>query len=124
VKLGLALLAGLAAMTAVVGCGGTSSGPPAGSIVVKETEYKFDPNQISHKAGTITFFVENNGTTAHDLAIFDSSGKEIPNGGSPLLQPGNDETFIVTIDTPGTYPFWCTQPGHKDSGMTGTLTVT
>ena len=108
---------------AVFGCGGSSSsGPPAGSVDVKMTEFKFDPNHISHQAGSITFFLENNGTSAHDLTIFDASGKQV--SGSELVQPGNDSTYTVTISTPGTYQFWCTQPGHKDSGMTGTLTIT
>jgi uncharacterized cupredoxin-like copper-binding protein len=30
----------------------------------------------------------------------------------------------VVINLPaGTYQFWCTVPGHRDAGMTGTLTV-
>ena len=120
------VLAGLIAMTAVVGCGGgggsSSSGPPAGSIVVKLSEYKFDPSAITHAHGSITFFLENNGTAAHDMFIYDSSGKQVQ--GSDLVQPGNDATFTVTIANPGAYSFKCTQPGHADSGMKGTLTIT
>ena len=112
-----------AAVLAVAsGCGGTSAAPPPGSVVVKLSEYKFDPNQISHASGSITFYLENVGTTAHDMTIYDSTGKEV--AGSDLVQPGNDVTFTVTIPTAGTYPFKCTQPGHADSGMTGTLTAT
>lgn len=117
------LAIGMTAVLAVIGCGGgSSSAPPAGSVVVKMTDFKYDPNQISHKSGSITFFLENNGQSAHDLTIFDSAGKQV--SGSELVQPGNDSTYTVTISTPGTYQFWCTQPGHKDSGMTGTLTIT
>ena len=117
------VLVGVTAALAVVGCGGSSSGPPSGSIVVKLTEFKFDPNHITHAHGQITFFLENNGTTGHDMFIYDAAGKnEI--AGSELVQPGNDSTFQVNLPNPGTYPFKCTQPGHADSGMTGTLTIT
>ncbi len=119
----LPLLAVLAALPAAMGCGGSSSSaPPAGSVVVKLTEFKFDPSQISHQSGSITFFLENDGTSAHDMTIYDSSGKQV--AASELVQPGNDSTFTVTIGTAGSYPFKCTQPGHADAGMTGTLTIT
>ena len=119
----IAAVLGAASVLAVAGgCGGTSAAPPAGSVVVKLSEYKFDPNTISHASGSITFYLENVGTTAHDMTIYDSTGKEV--AGSDLVQPGNQSTFTVTISTAGTYPFKCTQPGHADSGMTGTLTVT
>lgn len=115
-------LAGAAAVLAVAGCGSSGANPPSGSIVVKMSEYKFDPSTISHASGTITFFLENTGTTGHDLTIYDSTGKQV--AASDLVQPGNDSTFTVTITTPGSYPFKCTQPGHADAGMKGTLTVT
>ena len=119
----LPLLAGLTAVVAVVGCGGTTTAPPAGSIVVTLTEYKFDPSTITHAHGSITFFLENQGTTQHDMSIYQPGG-QTQLAGSELVQPGNDSQFTVNIPNPGTYPFKCTQPGHADSGMTGTLTIT
>lgn len=120
----LPLLIGLAAVAAAVGCGGSSSaGPPAGSVVVKLSEYKFDPNTISHAHGSITFFLENEGNAAHDMFIYKMDGTtELAS--SELVQPGNDVAFTVTLPDAGTYKFKCTQPGHADSGMTGTLTIT
>ena len=91
-------------------------------MVVKLSEYKFDPSQITHKAGTITFFLENQGTTGHDMKIVDSNGSAVQQ--SDLVQPGNEVEFTVDLKTPGTYPFYCSQPGHKDAGMTGTLQIT
>jgi uncharacterized cupredoxin-like copper-binding protein len=120
----LPLLAGVTAAAAAVGCGGTSSsGPPAGAMVVKLSEYKFDPSHITHARGSMTFFLENVGTVAHDMFIYDTAGNN-ELAGSELVQPGNDSTFMVNIPDPGTYPFKCTQPGHAQSGMTGTLTIT
>ena len=121
----MALLVGLAAAAAMTGCGGggSSSGPPAGSIVVKLSEFRFDPASITHAHGSITFFLENDGTAAHDMSVYDPAGNSLI-AGSELVQPGNDSTFTVNLPNPGIYPFKCTQPGHADSGMKGTLTIT
>jgi uncharacterized cupredoxin-like copper-binding protein len=121
------LAAGLVAAAAVAGCGGgggsNGSGPPAGSVVVKLSEFKFDPSTITHAHGSITFFLENTGTAAHDMFIY-KSGSTTELAGSELVQPGNDSTFTVNIPDAGSYTFKCTQPGHADAGMTGTLTIT
>lgn len=117
------LAIGMLAVLAVIGCGGSSASPPAGSVVVKLSEFKFDPNQITHAHGSITFFLENDGTSAHDMFIY-KSGSNSELAGSELVQPGNDSTFTVNVPDAGSYTFKCTQPGHADSGMTGTLTIT
>ena len=109
-------------LLAIAACGGSgSSGPPPGSVDVKLSEFKFQPDSITHKAGSVTFFLENNGTTSHDMVIFDSSGKQV--AASELIQPGNDTTLQVTLQK-GDYTFKCTQPGHADAGMRGTLKIT
>ena len=38
-------------------------------------------------------------------------------------QPGQKATGTFTIDTPGSYSYFCSQPGHEQAGMKGTLTV-
>jgi uncharacterized cupredoxin-like copper-binding protein len=120
----VSLAAGLIAAGAVVGCGGSgSSGPPAGSVQVKLSEFKFDPSHITHAHGSITFFLENVGSSAHDMFIY-KAGSSSELAGSELVQPGNDSTFTVNIPDAGDYTFKCTQPGHADAGMTGTLTIT
>ena len=114
-----------AAVLAVAACGGGGNsgggGAPKGSIDVKLTEFKFAPSTITAKAGSVTFFLENNGTTSHDMVIFDGTGKQV--GASSLIQAGDTDTLTVTLDA-GTYTFKCTQPGHADSGMKGTISVT
>jgi plastocyanin len=117
----LALAAGLLLGVAACG-GGSSAGQPAGSIKVSLTEYKFDPSTLSEKSGTLVFFLVNDGTVSHDLVIRDSSGTRM--GGSDLISAG--DTFVFTINNlaAGTYTYFCDQPGHEQSGMKGTLTVT
>ncbi len=39
-----------------------------------------------------------------------------------VLNPGESGSIVVNLPA-GTYQFWCTVPGHRDAGMSGTLTV-
>jgi plastocyanin len=71
------------------------------------------------KAGKVTVEFKNPQALTHDVAIEDSSGKEV--GATELVADGSDTT---TVDLkPGTYTYFCTVPGHREAGMEGTLTV-
>ena len=118
--------AGLAAVALLAACGGSGGGggggQPAGSTQVSMTEFKFDPSTIIVAHGNVTFWLVNAGTTAHDLSIRDSSGKTVAT--SELVSAGDSAAFTVNNLAAGSYTFVCTQPGHEQSGMKGTLTVT
>jgi plastocyanin len=118
------LAVGLAAVALLAACGGSGSGSsqPSGSIQVTMTEFKFDPSTITHPSGKIVFWLVNSGSTQHDMAIRDLSGKTIAT--SELVSAGDTQEFDVNGIAAGTYTFYCTQPGHEASGMKGTLTVT
>lgn len=120
------LAAGLVTVALLAACGGGGGGggnaQPAGSIQVTMTEFKFDPSTITHASGNIVFWLVNSGTTQHDLAIRDSSGKTIAT--SELVSAGDTKEFSVSDIAAGTYTFYCSQPGHEASGMKGTLTAT
>ena len=111
-----------AAVLAACGGGGGSSGQPAGSIKVSMTEFKFDPSSIDATHGKVVFYLVNDGTTSHDMIIADASNNKV--AGSELVSSG--DSFVFTVDNlaAGTYVFYCDQPGHRDAGMHGTLTVT
>jgi plastocyanin len=112
------LLLGVAACG---GNGGGGGGQPAGSIKVTMTEFKFDPSTIDAKAGNLTFFLVNGGTVSHDMIIRDSSGNRV--AGSELISAGDSSVFTANNVAAGTYTYFCDQPGHEQSGMHGTLTV-
>lgn len=115
--------AGLVAVALLAACGGSGgSAQPAGSIQVTLTEFKFDPSTISHASGKVVFWLVNSGTTQHDMAIRDSTGKVLAT--STLVSAGDTNEFDVDNIAAGTYTFFCTQPGHEASGMKGTLTIT
>jgi plastocyanin len=116
------LAAALFAIALLVGCGGSGSSQPSGSIKVTMNEYKFDPNTITAAHGKVVFFLVNTGTVSHDLIIKDSSGKTV--SASQLISAGDSNVFTVDNIDSGTYTFVCDQPGHEASGMKGALTIT
>lgn len=93
------------------------SSPADGSLV-------FEPSELTAVAAPtggaarVTIEYENPSAVQHSVAI-EVRGKTL------------DESEIVTEDTtsataelkPGEFAFYCTVPGHRESGMEGTLTV-
>jgi plastocyanin len=114
------------AMAALAACGGgsttSSSGAPAGSTQVQVMDFNFKPKDMSVSSGTVVFFLVNSGPSAHDMLIADSTGKTVAR--SSLVQSGDTFTFTVSNLAAGKYVFYCDVPGHRASGMEGTLTVT
>jgi plastocyanin len=97
--------------------------------------HHFDPSTITVKAGdTVTFgnaSAESHTVTAYQDSIppggkyFSSGGAASEkdargNLGAALIQEGS--TFSVTLDTPGTYRYFCIP--HESDGMKGTIVVT
>ena len=118
----------------LAGCGGTSGGtgsPNQGhlgetagvtgnkvTIILKD--FTITPAAIAlPKPGTYSFELHNEGAQLHNLKIqgngLDVKGKEI--------NFGSNSTFTVTFKKAGKYDMYCPVPGHKDLGMTGTITV-
>ena len=102
--------------------GGGGGGGAASTVDISTpsgTDLAFDQKDVSAKAGSVTIDFDNKQATSHDVAVEDSSGKEL--GATDLVSSGTSNT---TVDvTPGTYTFFCTVPGHRQAGMEGTLTV-
>jgi len=118
-----------AAVLLTSGCGGgdnaggaagpmPSAGRPAAAPVVLAltgTEYSFTPAALTAAAGRTTIRFTNRGAMEHNFAI-----KAL--GVKLTAQPGKTAEATVTLK-PGTYKSTCTVPGHAQSGMQGTLTV-
>ena len=81
-------------------------------------EFAFDPATLNAPAGT-KFGVKftNKGVMEHDFTIEGHESEKVvgPIGGAVAVG-----TFTLAA---GTYKYFCAVPGHKESGMTGTLTV-
>lgn len=97
----------------------TSTASPAAAhgivLSVTGTEYSFAPTALRAAAGRTTIRFTNNGAAEHDFVI-----KTL--GVHLVAQPGKTAEATVTLKA-GTYKSYCSVPGHSQSGMQGTLTV-
>jgi uncharacterized cupredoxin-like copper-binding protein len=76
---------------------------------------------VSAKSGTVGLCVENRGKTPHDLAVRDSSGRDL--GRTATLSQGARAHLSLAL-TAGEYGIYCAEPGHESLGMHGSLIVT
>jgi len=92
--------------------------PGAREVRIVARDFSFSPNQVRLAAGaTVNLVLANQGDALHDLTI--------PALGFRLEAPaGATATGALTVPRPGTYEFFCSVPGHRDAGMSGTLVVT
>jgi plastocyanin len=106
------------------GGGGGGGGGGAASTVKLSADpsgqLKYDTDSLSAKAGNVTIDFDNPASISHDVAVEDSSGKEL--GVSDLIAQSKT-TLDLTDLKAGSYTFFCTVPGHREGGMEGTLTV-
>lgn len=99
--------------------------PPASSpqAVVKEltvsgAEFSFDPASITVSAGeSVRITFKNNGRAPHNLVIEGLGVSTKTIGG------GQADTTEFIAPSAGTYAFICSVPGHRASGMEGSLIV-
>ena len=81
---------------------------------------KFDPPTLTAKAGQpIQVTLDNTGQLLHDFSITEGVSQPVKS----TAQPGQKAVATFTIDKPGTYTYFCSQPGHEQAGMKGTLTI-
>ncbi|WP_040980537.1 MULTISPECIES: plastocyanin/azurin family copper-binding protein [Oceanobacillus] len=105
------------------------------NFVVQAEEYTFLPSDIEIKAGEMaTIILENTGETEHDLEIIgmEAEIEEQPSSNNHThtnnqihlhTYPGERKEVSFTTNTPGTYRYICTLPGHEESGMTGMIDI-
>jgi mono/diheme cytochrome c family protein len=74
--------------------------------------------QATAPPGPLQIDSKNASSTPHDIGLegngVDEKGEVVQNGGT--------STINVTVK-PGKYTYYCSVPGHREGGMTGTLTV-
>ncbi|HEY7035528.1 MAG TPA: cupredoxin domain-containing protein [Thermomicrobiales bacterium] len=86
-------------------------------ITVELVDVAFRPERLAIPAGTVvTVSLLNTGKLLHNFNVDALNISQDVAAGT---------TRRITIDAPaGTYQFYCNVPGHKESGMVGTLVVT
>lgn len=92
-----------------------SPAPASGeTTTITAKDVKFSPTSVNVVEGSTVEFVNADGF-AHDITIDILKLKVLANA---------NETKRFTIQAkPGTYDFYCSIPGHKESGMVGKMTV-
>jgi plastocyanin len=121
------LLIALLTLPLAGGCGGDEGSPgrtvtveSGKTVAVVAKEYSFDPETIVLTGGgKLTVELDNQGTLAHNLRVFDGA-TDI--GGTPTFAGGEPRTGTVQVE-PGEYELLCTVGDHAALGMKGKLTV-
>ena len=115
------IIVAVIAALVVVACGGAQQTPAApeapSEVEIVLKEWAIEPQELTVKAGEVTFKVENGGNLEHDFVIEGVEGGKVD-----LIVPGDSQTLVVNL-SPGSYTVICSVPGHKEAGMIGTLTV-
>jgi FtsP/CotA-like multicopper oxidase with cupredoxin domain len=84
---------------------------------VSLTEFAITPDAVTVGAGG-TIHISNDGTAVHNLAVADTDLA------TPDIAGGETGELDVSSLDPGSYQLLCQIPGHADSGMKASLTVT
>lgn len=89
----------------------------ANTFEIKMIDTAFEPSTLTIPANTdVTIMLENTGFLAHDFVLAD------PKVVSEVLTNGGTTSVTLNL-APGTYSFYCSQIGHRQLGMEGTITV-
>lgn len=94
---------------------------PAGApqVAVKMKDIKFEPARIELKVGEpIRFVVENGDAVPHDFMLMGENGFD-----TGALEANAKKEIGWIPEQAGTYQAYCSQPGHKEAGMTAELVV-
>jgi plastocyanin len=79
---------------------------------------RYDKNRAAVLAGRVTVRFSNESTVEHNVTIAQGSRRL---GATKTI---NGSTTTVALELrPGSYVFFCSVPGHRQSGMEGTLIV-
>lgn len=101
--------------------GGAASGGAAQEVTLKSTDqFRFQPDRLTVRANQpVRLTLDNTGAAlVHDFVIDNAGGQKV----QIRAQPNSRAMGSFTLPA-GTYQFYCSEPGHKEAGMVGTLTV-
>lgn len=87
-------------------------------VTVVGTEFAFSPANLTVAAGEkVKLTFKNDGGAPHNLVI---EGLGVS---TETISGGKSDTIEFTAPASGTYPIFCSVPGHRASGMEGSLIV-
>ena len=113
----------------------TTAADPGPAVTVRMSEFAFDPQDAVAKAGKVKITAPNDGKTTHELVVLRTKADpaKLPMKGGEVDESTSvgeiadveaGKTKSTTLDlAAGRYVMVCALPGHYQSGMYGTLTV-
>lgn len=106
----VALVAALAALLILAGCGGAAAARQGGEAVATNRvtmpkSYRFDPVVITVPAGTTVTWTNTDNFT-HSVQVQGTAARMVPPG----------ESTAMKFDTPGEYPYLCTLHAQNMKG--------
>ena len=114
-----ALIISLALLT-LSACG--AAGAAGAEFKVTATDFKFDPADLTFKAGAkVKLTLANKGAVEHTWILKSPDGQEL----SPKLTANVGQTKSIEFTAPaaGSYQIVCDVAGHKEQGMVGKATT-
>lgn len=94
--------------------------PVAGARAVEivATDFSFSPTEIPVKVGEVVnlSLANKDDDSVHDITV---PGLRV----RLVALPGQTVAGAIRADRPGTYEFFCSIPGHRESGMVGRIVV-
>lgn len=125
------LVMAVIAMAALLAACGANSAPPASGaaapagggseqeLKVTASDFKFDPNSFTVKAGQkVKVTMTNKGAVDHNWVVNDASGAQVF---KMTVTVGKTLSGEFTLPTAGTYTLICDVAGHKEAGMQGKI---
>ena len=84
---------------------------------IMATEFSFKPSTLQVPQGGVKITVTNRGKFLHGLAIVGRDEK------IAYIEPGDTQSLTLKFNKAEQVVFYCPQPGHRNKGMEGKLTV-
>jgi uncharacterized cupredoxin-like copper-binding protein len=117
---GIALALVILAIGFVARGGDGGSGGGSSTAAIELTDFKIG-GTLDVAAGDVTLAVSNKSSSTVHNVVITKDGEEV--GKSSDIAAGESEDLTLTGLEPGSYEIYCAIAGHKEAGMTATLTV-
>jgi nitrite reductase (NO-forming) len=97
----------------------SATGAQQVTVTVGNSMHFAPPSLVVRAGQPVELTLRNGGGIPHDFTLAGGASSPV----KIEAQDGQTARGTFTIDTPGTYAYVCTVPGHAAAGMRGTLTA-
>lgn len=86
-------------------------------VTVESRGLSFTPSEIRVKQGQVVRLTYKNTMGSHDWVVDEFDVR------TPIIEANQESTVTFVANKTGTFEFYCSVPGHRQSGMKGSLIV-